>query len=194
MRNVFVYGLVFWVSMMVAVPEVYAATQKVKVDDCLFQVSTIYGGSVELTTDGAPPVATYSFMSRSAGRHAVDEVSIRFTCNTNEGRQAFNDLGFDSQGGKWVLLRNEDDPEDLARVQLYVLNGNGADGAAVTDNQTTGEESERTQGLSFCLTDHKQILCGTSSAIGYVAYPKQSNLPKVLKLLESIEFLDPASP
>lgn len=170
------------------------AMKEYVVDDCHFAFSDPYNGRGDVDNESLVHSASYISSVGGVGMHSIGEVSIRFTCNTKKGRSAFTELGFDKHNGEWKLIPNEYDPKNLAQVKLYPLAGKGTDGAAATDNQTTGDENERTQGLSFCLTDQKQIICGTSSAVGYVAYPKQSSLPKVLELLKSIKFLDPVSP
>ena len=187
--------LSFWVFCLAASTALAnspstAVPREAEFDGCHFKLYDLYNGSLTLTTDGAPPVAVYSVIINPELLHSV-EVSIRFTCDTAEGMRAFTELGFDNQSGVWKLIPNEHDPENLARVKLYPLTGNGTSGAASTDDQTMGEETERTQGLAFCLTNQKQILCGTSQAVGYLAYPEESSLPQVLELLESIEFLEP---
>lgn len=189
MRHILVLMLFFIAPAAVASS---AIEREAEFESCHFKINNHYNGDLILTTDGAPPVAVYHMPSNPELQHSV-QVTIRFTCNTKKGESAFTELGLDKHAGEWRLIPNKYDPEDLARVKIYPLAGSGTDGAAATDNQTTGDENERTQGLVFCLTNQEQILCGTSSAVGYVAYPKQSNLPKVLKLLESIEFLEPTS-
>ncbi|WP_139199101.1 hypothetical protein [Pseudomonas panipatensis] len=169
-----------------------AIVHEVEFNGCRFKIMDSYGGSLKVSRYSPPKMAFYNYPPNPNARHAV-EVSIRFTCDTKDGWRAFTELGFDKQNGKWKLLPNKYDPENSAKVKLYPLTGKGTDGAASTDDQTTGDESRRTQGLAFCLTDQKQILCGTSEAVGYVAYPKASSLPQVLKLLESIEFLEPSA-
>ncbi len=137
-------------------------------------------------------MAFYNYPPNPNARHAV-EVLVTFYCDTHKGQKAFSDLGFARHNGEWVLPPDKNDPDNLSNQKLYRIKGHGLEGVVSTYDQTTGEESRRVQGLGFCLTDQKQILCGVSEAIGYVAYPKASSLPQVLKLLESIEFLEPAA-
>lgn len=159
-------------------------------DGCRFTIADSYGGQLEVSEYSPPKQAFYRFNSNVYARHAVD-VSIEFSCSTTLGQKAFSNVGISHNNGEWGVIPDKSDPENLADLKVYTLRGNGVDGAAITYVQTTGEEERRVQGIGFCLTDQKQILCGTSEAVGYVAYPKQSSLPKVLELLKSIKFLDP---
>ncbi|MFZ5959106.1 hypothetical protein ACOXVJ_16515 [Pseudomonas knackmussii] len=171
----------------------HAAIQEIEFDGCHFKIKDPLNGNLRLTKDGSPPLAVYTAQPNPNNYHSVD-IEIIISCRTLKGLKAFTDLGFDRQNETWRLIPSTGDPENLAQVKLYPLKGHGTIGVASTDNQTTGEPNERVQGLAFCLTDQKQILCGTSDAIGYIAYPKESSLPQVLKLLESIEFIEPTQP
>ncbi|WP_283439525.1 hypothetical protein [Pseudomonas panipatensis] len=190
MRYLCFWALSFAASAAMANPTAHGVMREAEFGGCHFKLSDHYKGSLRLTTSGT--AAVYNLPFNPKLRNSV-EVSILFFCDTGKGRKAFTDLGLGNQDGVWVLIPNKSDPQNLARVKLYPLRGNGTSGAASTYDQTTGERSRRFQGLGFCLTDQKQILCGVSEAVGYVAYPKASSLPQVLKLLESIEFLEPAA-
>lgn len=191
MHYMFLLVLSFVTFSAIAASPLNSVSREYVFDSCHFKLMDPYNGRIDVDNESSSHSASYIALIKPELRHSV-EVSIRFTCDTAEGMRAFTELGFDNQSGVWKLIPNEYDPENLARVKLYPLTGNGTSGVASTDDQTTGEETERTQGLAFCLTNQKQILCGTSQAVGYLAYPEESSLPQVLKLLESIEFLEPA--
>ncbi|WP_374439185.1 hypothetical protein [Pseudomonas panipatensis] len=193
MRHLLFWILYFTISTVLASPKVSVVTRETEFDGCHFKIRDPYKGSLRLTTDGAPPLAVYTATFNLKVRHSVGEVSIHFYCDTMEGNNAFVALGFEKQGRAWVLLPNKSDPDNLLNKKLYPLKSPGIEGAASTYDQTTGELSDRVQSLGFCLTNQKQILCGTSEEVAYVAYPKASSLPQVLKLLESIEFLEPTA-
>ncbi|SMP72414.1 hypothetical protein [Pseudomonas panipatensis] len=190
--------LLFWVLCLVAsaalaTPTPRAVPREYMLDSCHFKFMDPYNGRIDVDNESSSHSASYIADMKPGYRHAVGEVSIHFYCDTMEGNNAFVALGFEKQGRAWVLLPNKSDPDNLLNKKLYPLKSPGIEGAASTYDQTTGERSRRFQGLGFCLTDQKQILCGVSETVGYVAYPKASSLPQVLKLLESIEFLEPAA-
>lgn len=166
---------------------------EVEFNGCRFKIEDLHGGELRVSRYFPPKMAFYSFNSNPYAPHTT-ETSIEFYCDSSKGKKAFSDMGLGRNKGAWHLIPNKSDPGNLLNQKLYVLDNNGMEGAAATDDQTTGDEERRVQGIGFCLTNRKQILCGTSQAVGYVAYPKQSSLPKVLELLKSIKFLDPVSP
>lgn len=167
--------------------------QKAEFNGCRFSIIDSYGGSLEVSQYSPPKLAFYSFPSKPSAKNSL-ETSVTFYCDSSKGKKAFSDMGLEHNNGGWLLIQNKNDPDNLLNPKLYILDGNGLEGAASTYDQTTGEENRRVQGIGFCLTDQKQTLCGTSEAVGYVAYPKQSNLPKVIELLKTIKLLDPSSP
>jgi hypothetical protein len=73
---------------------------------------------------------------------------------------------------------------------LYTLHGKGWEGAGITQDQQDGDEDKRTRTFSFCLLHASRALCGTTDTVMYLAQPNESVLPQVIKLLESIEFID----
>lgn len=162
-------------------------------DGCRFTMVDSYGGSLEVSEYFPPKLAFYSLPLVSGSNNKV-ETSITFSCKTAIGQKAFSDMGIAHEHGEWSLLPDKSDPDNLANQKIYRIQELGMEGAVLTYDQTTGEEERRTQGVGFCLTNQKQILCGTSESVGYVAYPKQSNFPKVIELLKTIRLLDPSSP
>lgn len=106
---------------------------------------------------------------------------------------AFKRMGFIQIDGKWQLDPKEQ-PLPEQHVKLYLLNEKSWIGAAYTIEQTTGPYKRRSTQLAFCLSNKVQTLCGGSEMVGFTAYPKESALPKVLKLLQSIEFINSSDP
>ncbi|MFZ5959107.1 hypothetical protein ACOXVJ_16520 [Pseudomonas knackmussii] len=190
MRRLPIYILSFSALTSAAGETPQADVREYALDSCHFTLIDPYGARIDTDTESPIHSASYISLMRPNAQHSI-EVSIRFTCNTNDGLDAFTNLHFKHESGSWSLIPSETDPENLVQAKLYPIRGEHVIGAAHTENQTTGEFTERTQGLVFCLTDQKQILCGISESVGYVAYPKESSLPQVLKLLESIEFIEP---
>ncbi|MFZ5959108.1 hypothetical protein ACOXVJ_16525 [Pseudomonas knackmussii] len=162
-------------------------------DGCHFKMKDTYGGELRVSRYAPPKLAFYSTQPEFRKRHSV-EVVIRFRCQTTKGQEAYTNMGYSYEKNQWRLIPDPNDPQNSANMKLYKLHGPKIEGVASTYDQTTGEPTERIRGLGFCLTDQKQILCGVAQSVGLVAYPKESSLPQVLKLLESIEFIEPSQP
>lgn len=185
------WGVLFSVGIVgQSVAATTTATEYI-IDDCHFSFFDPYNGRADVDNESSVHSASYIASIERGEAHSVGEVSIVFVCKTTLGQKAFSNKGIAHNNGEWGVIPDKSDPENLANLKVYSLRGNDVDGAAITYAQTTGEEDRRVQGIGFCLTNQKQILCGTSEAVGYVAYPKQSSLPKVLELLKSIKFLEP---
>lgn len=186
-----VWGVLVSASIVGQSVAATATAKEYILDDCHFAFFDPYNGRAYVDNESSVHSASYIASIGGGGAHSVSEVSIIFDCDTLKGKRAFSDMGLEHNNGAWHLIPNKSDPDNLLNQKLYVLDNNGLEGAAATDDQTTGDEERRVQGIGFCLTNQKQILCGTSQAVGYVAYPQQSSLPKVLELLKSIKFLEP---
>lgn len=119
------------------------------------------------------------------------EVSLSFRCENKKGERKFEDIDVFRKDNAWNIKPSTDDPDNLANVKIFSLDSEKNIGVAMTDDQTTGAPEDRNRGLFFCLTNHEQMLCGSSEVIARVADPKTSVLPEVLEMLKSIEFLDP---
>lgn len=77
---------------------------------------------------------------------------------------------------------------------FYPLHGKGWDGDGVTQDDVNGDERRRTRAFSFCIPHIQLALCGSMQSVAYLMCPKETTLPQVIKLLESVEFIDtPAS-
>lgn len=193
MRHLLLLAVSFFSSISTADETAQRMTVEYQLDSCNFKFPDPYNGRTDIDYQSSIHSASYITLIKPVTRHSF-EVSIQFLCQTLKGREAFTNMGYAYKNGQWVLIPDPNDPSNLSNMKLYKLHGSQTEGVASTYDQTTGALTERTRGLGFCLTDQKQILCGISETVGYVAYPKESRLPQVLKLLESIEFIEPTQP
>jgi hypothetical protein len=188
-KNLAGLALFLVTSTVTAASSVDKATMyQVAFDGCHFTMEDAYNGSLTLTTDGAPPLANYHAEITPKARHPF-ETWIQFDCENNV---SLNDLpklaGVGKENGQWVIAFNGD--AKAVNTTLYTLHGKGWEGAGITQDQQDGDEDKRTRSFAFCLLRGYQALCGTSDTVMYLAHPKESVLPQVIKLLESIEFID----
>jgi hypothetical protein len=77
-------------------------------------------------------------------------------------------------------------------VKLILLNGVNWTGAGTITDSTTGELFDRYRRLNFCLVRGSRALCGWSDVVAHLSVPKKNVLKKVLRLLNTIEFVDHA--
>jgi hypothetical protein len=161
---------------------------EVAFDGCHFDMKDPYGGTLQATERSTPALANYNAEINPKARHPF-ETWIQFDCENNV---SLNDLpklaGVAKENGQWVIAFNGD--AKAVNTTLYTLHGKGWEGAGITQDQQDGDEDKRTRSFAFCLLRGYQALCGTSDTVMYLAHPKESVLPQVIKLLESIEFID----
>ena len=161
---------------------------EVAFDGCHFDMKDPYGGTLQATERSTPALANYNAEINPKARYPF-ETWIQFDCENDVG---LNDLpklaGVGKENGQWVIAFNGD--AKAVNTTLYTLHRKGWEGAGITQDQQDGDEDKRTRSFAFCLLRGSQALCGTSDTVMYLAHPKESVLPQVIKLLESIEFID----
>jgi hypothetical protein len=164
------------------------AVREVIFDGCHFQISDPYRARVSADTESTTHSASYIAEINPKARYPF-ETWIQFDCENDVG---LNDLpklaSVGKENGQWVIAFNGD--AKAVNTTLYTLHGKGWEGAGITQDQQDGDEDKRTRSFAFCLLRGSQALCGTSDTVMYLAHPKESVLPQVIKLLESIEFID----
>jgi len=155
---------------------------------CHFKMKDPYGGTLQATERSTPALANYSAEINPSARHPF-ETWIQFDCENNVNISDLSKLaGVGKQNGRWVIAFNGD--AKALNTTLYTLHGKGWEGAGITQDQQDGDEDKRTRTFSFCLLHASRALCGTTDTVMYLAQPNESVLPQVIKLLESIEFID----
>ena len=156
-------------------------THELNFDGCHFTMRDPYNGRVDIGSYVATinPKAGHPF-----------ETSIQFDCHNNIKLGDLPNLsggGLAKIDGKWVIAFK--DAKEV-NMKLYTLHGNDWDGAGTTADQQDGDEDKRTRSFVFCLVHGSQSLCGSDDTVMYLTHPSESVLPRILKLLESIEFID----
>ena len=158
--------------------------REVAFDGCHFKITDLYGGRVT----GASYFATIN----PKANHPF-ETWIQFYCEKSSADKAFLAMGMKRSSSQWVLAEDSYKPLPEEHVAVYPLQNASWTGAAMGSDQTTGDLNDRMRQLGFCLTNMRQILCGSIQQVMFVGYPKESTLPQVIQLLESIEFIDTPS-
>ncbi|HTV86150.1 MAG TPA: hypothetical protein VME63_12120 [Dyella sp.] len=159
-------------------------------DGCHFKMADPFRGR----TSGPGGAAYFAQISPKA-RHPF-ETWIQFSCQNPVTPEIYVDrAGIRMTDKGWAL---DPSPDNIGlkeqHTTFYALHGKGWDGGGVTQDDINGDEKRRTRAFSFCIP-HKQLaLCGSIQNVAYLMWLKETTLPQVIKLLESIEFVDtPAS-
>ena len=163
--------------------------REVMFDGCHFKMKDPYNGTLAATTRSTPVLANYNATINPKASHPF-ETSIQFDCHNNIKLGDLPNLsggGLAKIDGKWVIAFK--DAKEV-NMKLYTLHGNDWDGAGTTADQQDGDEDKRTRSFVFCLVHGSQSLCGSDDTVMYLTHPSESVLPRILKLLESIEFID----
>lgn len=161
---------------------------------CHFAMTDIYGGSLTLSTGGGATANYHATINPKA--HHPYETWIQFSCQNPATPKTYTDragIRMTSQG--WALDPSPDNvgPKEQ-HTTFYPLHGRDWEGGGVTQDDINGDEARRTRAFSFCIPHRQLALCGSIQSVGYLMWPKETTLPQVIKLLESIEFIDTPSP
>jgi len=160
---------------------------EVAFDGCHFKLTDPYKGRIT----GASYFATIN----SKSLH-TPEIWIQFSCEKPVTPKTYLDsasIKLTTRG--WVLDTSKEDPNPPSlRTTLYALHGKDWEGAGTTQDDTVGDERRRARAFNFCIPHQQLALCGSLERVVYLMWPKETTLPQVIKLLESIEFTDDATP
>jgi hypothetical protein len=156
-------------------------------ESCHFTMKDPYGGRLTLSTGGGTTANYHAIINPKAKQPF--ETWIVFDCEKASDTNNFSgSTGVKKKDGKWAIAFDAD--AEALNTKLYPLHGNKWDGAGITQDQSAGDDNGRPRSFTFCLVHAKQALCGSSSIVAYLEYPDESVLPQIIKLLESIEFID----
>ncbi len=114
---------------------------------------------------------------------------------SNGGEWGFTFNCYQTKEEQFQRIWNEISPKDGGNfTSLQAVN---AVGWAVTYDDTAGDERFRSRHLSYCIKNETNAICGNSD-IGYIEYlENKRNIDTqsaAIRILESIEFLEDASP
>jgi hypothetical protein len=158
---------------------------------CHFKMKDPYGGTLQATERSTPALANYSAEISPTARHPF-ETWIQFTCQNPVTDETLSELaGIKLTNKGWVLDSSPDSigpPE--THTTFYPLHGKSWDAGGVTQDDINGDEERRIRAFAFCIPHDKLALCGVVRHVAYLSHLNESVLPQVIKLLESIEFID----
>ena len=159
---------------------------EMNLDGCHFRLTDPYGGTLTQPGDGGPPVANYEAEINPEARRRF-RTGIQFECHNNVSTKDLSSLaGIGKRDGRWII--DFDGDAEAANTRLYSLHGKGWEGAGITQDQA-GEDGAR-RAFTFCIMHGSQALCGQDDAVMYLDYPEESVLPQLIRLLDSIEFVN----
>jgi hypothetical protein len=165
--------------------------REIALDSCHFKFNDPYGGRASVDNESSPHSASYLAIINPNTQHSF-ETSIFFDCEKGAGINDFpKPASVKKKGGEWEIAFDGD--AKAFNTKLYPLQGNKWEGAGITQDQSNGDEGGRTRFFTFCLAHAEQVLCGSSDSVAYLEYQNESVLPQIIKLLESIEFIDTPS-
>jgi hypothetical protein len=160
----------------------------ISLDQCSFRLSDPFSGRVSVDAESTPHSASYSAMINTHAKRPF-EPEIRFDCHRNVNASDLSNLaGVSKKNGKWII--DFDGDAGAVNTELYLLSGKGWDGAGITQDQTDGDENRRSRAFTFCLVHGTQALCGSDDTVMYLKNPGESALPQIIRLLDSIEFIN----
>ncbi|GAB3629583.1 hypothetical protein PTE30175_01286 [Pandoraea terrae] len=165
---------------------------------CAIRITDPFGGHLASNKQSGstywtdkPPIKTK--ISRFILQFYCDDLTMR-----SKAKVALERGGvYDEKLQRWEAhYASEWDAEGLRPVTtIRALNAVNGSGFYLTQDDTDGDEWRRERYLSFCLFHGTKAMCGGENVMR-LEDPKGNLLPYYLKILRSIEFVDPpaASP
>lgn len=189
-----------------------------KVGECQFKFRDFYVNSItknEINT--AEKYSTYVGLSPFA-KADWDTFQLLFHCRPFEEKDngkpavsyAYKDIDQDVNNGamrdpvtgKWLIhpievnRADEDFIQNAVQAKLLAksrfggqLDAVNATGYYRVENETFGEETRRVRRFDACLMRRPLVLCASAQA-GLLSQPKKSLVPHVIKLLQTVEFVN----
>ena len=196
--SLFLLGMVACLTATIACAEQSKAhpvvEREVMFDGCHFKMKDPYNGALVATTRSTPVLANYNATINPKASQPF-ETWIQFSCqNPVTAKTLSNYAGMKMTPKGWAL---DPSPEygrlPQQHTTFYPLHGKHWDGGGVTLDQITGDEDSRRRFYAFCIPHNQLALCGVVRPVAYLEHLNESVLHQVIKLLESIEFIDTPS-
>lgn len=169
------------------------ATDTYKMGPCRIRIANLFGGHFKIPNAAAAPThGRYYFPIAADGAFQVVDGFGVDCMDAPDFDSAQRLLGISHDGDHWFRRESDgnrlpfEEGEHARIIDLRGLNWSGL-GLLVTD--TTGAPAQRTQIFSFCLVHEKHAICGETPVM-LLSHPRNSDLPKVRAILQSIEFVD----
>ncbi|MBN3853350.1 hypothetical protein G3N59_08180 [Paraburkholderia sp. Ac-20340] len=169
-----------------------AVKREVSFEACHFRMNDPYGGT--LTAMDGDKVANYYATINPKASHLFD-TWIQFSCRSATDTKAFSELaGIRMTSRGWAIDPQSGYPDIKGtHTTFHSLHGKGWNGGGVTMDDTNGDEVRRIRTYGFCISHEQIALCGMVQHVGYLQHLNESVLPQVIKMLNSIEFVDDPS-
>ncbi len=164
---------------------------EVRFDACHYRITDTFDGWIDLNTEGS--THTFSYIANLNPRAKRPfETSIQFSCMNPATPEALSDrAGIIMTSHGWALDRSPDNIGPKAQHTTFQpLHGRGWEAGGVTQDDINGDEANRRRVFAFCIPHGTVALCGVARHVAYLRKLKESVLPQVIQLLESIEFID----
>ena len=157
---------------------------------CPIRINDVYGGDLK-----EPYYALQGLPWRELGLGGFE---LELTCLTpdNVGRIRYNvSATYDECEGTWIKDFSLLDSDARRATRIFPIRAVNSDGLAMTRDDTTGDEANRTRYFGFCLRHPPILLCGRSPQIASLLRggSKSGLLPYALTIIKSIEFIDGAN-
>ena len=144
--------------------------------------------NISIDNESTPHTVTYTSNIVKNAKHPFETV-VRFDCHIDINTSNLANLsGASKKNGKWVIDTVED--AESINTKLYLLHGKEWDGAGITQDPTFGDEDRRTRAITFCLIRGGRALCGLDDTVMYLAHPRETALPQIIRLINIIEFVN----
>jgi len=175
-----------------------AAPKKLRVDmgdDCVIRIVDYFGG--ELSRRG-PGRARYA-SNKVPVKTSLHEFGVPFTCDKNpsSGNNSIaRDYGakLNTNNGKWEYSYHGLEKEEInilkPATSIHNFSSINATGFYITQDATDGLPRLRDRTMTYCLFGEKNHICGLKTVMR-LNEPKTNQLPYILKILRSVEFLEP---
>lgn len=202
--NVRIFSLISYILLQLSPPACLAsnpkpAPKKLRVDmgdNCVIQINDYFNGEL---TSKAPNMAGY-VSKKSPSKTPQFRFGVQFLCGDNPA-SGYNSISkkygaaFDSVRGRWNSIFPYTPDERAARelrsaTLTYSLSAINSNGFYSTQDPIDGEPRWRVRVATYCLFGKKKHVCGLMRVMR-ISEPKTNQLPYILKILRSVEFLEP---
>lgn len=170
-------------------PKVFDAN----VGECHFRLTDPFNGRLRVDLDEKLKSANYHGPLHQKGPEKND-LWIQVWC-VQESKVNKKNCGLELENGKLdtdgLEALSQDERRSLNQT-LITLIGKGWTGSGVQEDQISGDEELRSRSFNFCIPiPHRDyVVEGRVESAAQLNNLKESAMPNIIKLLESIEFID----
>ncbi|MBN3853349.1 hypothetical protein G3N59_08175 [Paraburkholderia sp. Ac-20340] len=167
-------------------------TKEAKFSECHFKITDPYSGTLTVYEDQG--TAYYNVDINKKVRRPF-ETRMQFSCESATDEKTISQLaGMKKTNRGWAIDQQSGYTKIKgAHTTFYSLKGKGWRGGGVSMDDINGDEGQRNRVYTFCIIHQQVALCGAVSRVAYLKHLNESVLPQVIKILNSIEFIDDLS-